>query len=743
LGVEETAELAAEVAGLPLGPLLSEQVESAGGSPLFVIELVRSLQEDGALDVAGGRAETGSVSLPPTLRLTILRRLSRLSEDTLNVLRVASILGSTFSVTDLALVTGRAVAALVPVLGAAGDVGLLVEAGDRLAFRHVLVRDALYDDLPSAVRMGLHREAGIRLGKAGGSLERAATHVALGAEPGDSEAVDWLRRGAQSVLSRAPATAVRLLERARDVTAVNDALRDVLAAELVEPLVLIGRLREAEDLAVDLLTGDPGPRLELMARAGLASAWSIRARYPEAIEQVELAAKVAGEFERQSLTATGAVLMVLAGQVRRAAGVAERAVEAAERVGNDHALCLALQALALVSLAEGFTDRAVTFARRAVVVAQRNAESWANNPRLWHGTALADADHLDEAEVVLQAGRRQAEQTGNVSRVAMYHWAIAEVRLAAGQWDDAVAEAEAGLRLIEESPSHVGDVFAHAICAHVAYHRGDEASAAAAVDDARRRLVAGSVEIGREWMGWVDALLLEGKGCRIEAAAMLAEAWDRNAPVRYLQAASRAMAPDVVRLALAVGDAQRACSVTEELERSAGIAATVTAHGLALRCRGLLDDDVDALLAAVIAHRDGPRPYQLAAACEDAGTALGRIRRTADAGALLDEATALYEQLDAVHDVARVLLARRALGMKRLPRAPRRPSFGWESLTPTEVRVVDFVVDGLTNREIAERMFVSRRTVATHVEHVLRKLGHSNRVELAADAARRAITSRG
>jgi DNA-binding CsgD family transcriptional regulator len=435
--------------------------------------------------------------------------------------------------------------------------------------------------------------------------------------------------------------------------------------------------------------------------------------------------------------------MVLAGQVRRAAGVAERVVEAAGRLGNDHALCLALQALALVSLADGFTDRAVTLAHRAVVVAQRHEEAWANNPRLWHGTALADADRLEEAEVALQAGRRQAEQSGNVSRVAMYHWAIAEARLGVGHWDDAVAEARAGLRLIEETSGHVGDVFAHAICAHVAFHRGDKASAVAAVDDARRMLVGGSVEIGGEWIGWIDALLLEGMGRRVEAAATLAEVWDRNAPVRYLQATSRAMAPDAVRMALAVGDESRAHSVTAELERSAGITATATARGLALRCRGLLDGDVDALLEAVSAHRDGPRPYQLAAACEDAGTALGRIARASDAAALLDEATTIYERLDAVHDVHHVLVARRALGMKRLTRAHRRPSFGWESLTPTEVQVVDLVVDGLTNREIAERMFVSRRTVATHVEHVLRKLGHSNRVELATDAARRAITPRG
>ena len=183
----------------------------------------------------------------------------------------------------------------------------------------------------------------------------------------------------------------------------------------------------------------------LVARTGLAGVLATGGRYPEAIEQLELAAAAASsEPERQSLAATGAVLMVLAGQVERAGEAAERAVEAGERLGNDQALCQGLQALAMVALAGGFIERAVSLADRAVVVAQRNEAAWANNPRLWHGTALADADRLDEADVVLQAGRREAERTGNVSRVPMYHWAIAEVRLAAGHWDDAVAEAQAG-----------------------------------------------------------------------------------------------------------------------------------------------------------------------------------------------------------------------------------------------------------------------------------------------------------
>jgi DNA-binding CsgD family transcriptional regulator len=248
--------------------------------------------------------------------------------------------------------------------------------------------------------------------------------------------------------------------------------------------------------------------------------------------------------------------------------------------------------------------------------------------------------------------------------------------------------------------------------------------------------VAGPVEIGFEWMGWIGALLLEAQGRKPQALHELGQTWDLIAPVRYVQATARAMGPDLVRMATEAGDHQRAASVTEELERSGPRAGTPTAKGLALRCRGLLDDDVGALLAAVAAHRQGPRPYPLAAACEDAGVCLGRVARTGEAVSLLREAKAIYERLHASWDVARVQASLRSLGVRRI-RPARRPTFGWESLTPTEVRVVDLVAEGMTNPEIAERLFVSRRTVATHLEHVFQKLGHANRVELAADAARR------
>ena len=162
--------------------------------------------------------------------------------------------------------------------------------------------------------------------------------------------------------------------------------------------------------------------------------------------------------------------------------------------------------------------------------------------------------------------------------------------------------------------------------------------------------------------------------------------------------------------------------------------------GAALRCRGLAADDPTLLCAAVEAYGHGPRPLELALAAEDAGAALGR-RSDGAAASLLERALAADERLDAARDAARAEATLRDLGIRRGRRGPRkRPQLGWDSLTPTELRVVDLVVEGLTNPQIGEHLFVSRRTVQTHLAHVFTKLGISSRTQLAAEATRRQAT---
>ena len=130
----------------------------------------------------------------------------------LQALRFASILGSSFTVTDLSVTMDRPVVELFGVLaeGIAGRV--LEDDGDRLRFRHDVIRDAIYEDMPATIRHGLHREAGQRLARTGAPALQVAEHLARGAARGDTEAVGWLSRAAHEAAAKSPDVAAALLE---------------------------------------------------------------------------------------------------------------------------------------------------------------------------------------------------------------------------------------------------------------------------------------------------------------------------------------------------------------------------------------------------------------------------------------------------------------------------------------------------------------------------------------------------
>ncbi|MGI9052194.1 MAG: helix-turn-helix transcriptional regulator, partial [Ilumatobacteraceae bacterium] len=140
------------------------------------------------------------------------------------------------------------------------------------------------------------------------------------------------------------------------------------------------------------------------------------------------------------------------------------------------------------------------------------------------------------------------------------------------------------------------------------------------------------------------------------------------------------------------------------------------------------------LVDAVSTYRASPRQIELAAACEDAGGALLRVGRDSEAAALLDEAAAVHLSCGAIADLARVDAMLRAQGIRRRRRGPSIATHGWEALSPTERSVVDLVAQGMSNPKIGAHLYISRRTVETHVSHIFRKLDVANRAQLAAAA---------
>jgi DNA-binding NarL/FixJ family response regulator len=194
--------------------------------------------------------------------------------------------------------------------------------------------------------------------------------------------------------------------------------------------------------------------------------------------------------------------------------------------------------------------------------------------------------------------------------------------------------------------------------------------------------------------------------------------------------------PHLVRIALASGDQELAESATADAERRAEINPGVPVfQASAAHARGLLAGDPGPLARAVSILSPGQRRLALASALEDLAVAEIGAGRTEQAVAALDRALAIHADCGARWDLARVRRRLRQLGINRRLPAEHRPALGWAALTESQLAVVRLVADGLSNREVAERLYVSPHTVSGHLRHAFEKLGINSRVALTRVAA--------
>ena len=194
----------------------------------------------------------------------------------------------------------------------------------------------------------------------------------------------------------------------------------------------------------------------------------------------------------------------------------------------------------------------------------------------------------------------------------------------------------------------------------------------------------------------------------------------------------------LVRGALADGDRDRAAALAGQTRRLATITpGDPDMTAAAEHARGLIEQDPAALQRAAGRYAAA---RARAGALEDAGNACAGQGDQGRATTLLSQAYALYEELGDAGDLARVRSGLRAAGTRlRHWTHADRPAFGWDSLTDTERRVADLVAEGLSNRQVADRVFLSAHTVAFHLRHIFWKLGITSRVELARIAAKRSV----
>jgi DNA-binding CsgD family transcriptional regulator len=200
---------------------------------------------------------------------------------------------------------------------------------------------------------------------------------------------------------------------------------------------------------------------------------------------------------------------------------------------------------------------------------------------------------------------------------------------------------------------------------------------------------------------------------------------------------------DAVRLATRTGDLTTAQALTGHATTLATDSEVPHRLANALYCRALLDHDAERLLTAAERYGEASLPLLRAKALEAAAGHFVDADDRERARAAFTQAVEVYTDLDAAADVSRLQAEFRTHGIRRGPHAKhRRARSGWESLTATEIKIAAFVEEGLSNPEIAARLLLSRRTVATHVSHILKKLDVNSRIDIARESALRNVTPR-
>jgi DNA-binding CsgD family transcriptional regulator len=238
-------------------------------------------------------------------------------------------------------------------------------------------------------------------------------------------------------------------------------------------------------------------------------------------------------------------------------------------------------------------------------------------------------------------------------------------------------------------------------------------------------------------MGWLtplEALLAEADG-ELDAAIECLTPVHRLAIDLGVVTREQRVGTQLVRLALAVGDRERAEAVTARVVDHGGPERPSSFQGAARYCEGLLAGDGDLLRQAADHYRE-TSPIDFVITARAAADALDAAGRRADARPLLEEGLQWCAKLGAArhgHAISTVLDG--WSGSADGERYRDRPVTGWESLTPAELRVVERVGAGLSNADIAEELYVSRRTVESHLAHAYQKLQIKGRVALAIEAA--------
>jgi DNA-binding CsgD family transcriptional regulator/tetratricopeptide (TPR) repeat protein len=731
--------------GRPDGSLL-HLAEGAAGNPLYLTELVSALLRGSNLTLtpAGTAALVGETG-PDSLPAVIADRLGFVTGPVRDVLRAAALLGVDFEISDLAIVLGRSLPDLLPAIDEARVAGVLAESGNSLGFRHPLIRAALYEEMPAAVRAAWHRDAARALAAAGAPPERVARQLlcaADGASPAevvDERMLDWLVRTADQLVGQAPGVAAELLAQAVASTPFGAAHHDWLVSRLADALYRTGDIVRAAQVANQALDFVTEPDLLVDLHWTLAQCRIRTGQSAESLATLDRALETPGLSARHR-----ARLLVVAarthssfGENETAGQVAGTALAAAEEASDNWAMGWALHVLSLVTAIQGRLTESLPLSDRALTVTR--SDPGLTDLRLLlqinKAVTLGNLDRYEEAVTVAGEALSLADEVGTAIRLGQAHCVLAQCLFETGRWEDALSEIERLPENIQEPAAACCDL---GMAAVISFHRGEIATARGYVEAA----VPYADRLGHRLipqLALAHSLDHEHVGALPEALTALTGAFDDISEEIELEN----LLPDVVRLAARTGDLELAQSLAGQAAKLAKGSEIPHRQANALYCEGLLDHDAGRLLTAAARYQDASRPLLAAKAYEAAAAEFLRADDRGRAREAFVQAVEAYTSIGAAADVARLRAAFRAHGIHRGPHSRhRRAVSGWDSLTDTEVKVAGMVAEGLSNPEIAAKLMLSRRTVSTHVSHILKKLGVASRTDIARESALRTVSPR-
>ncbi|HEX8085751.1 MAG TPA: AAA family ATPase [Solirubrobacteraceae bacterium] len=724
-----------------------EVFAAAGGNPFYMEQLAR---------VAGARpAERGGdgLGLPPAVASALAQEIGALPENVALLLRAAAVAGERFEPDLVAEVAEVEEAAALDALDELLDRELVrpTEVPRRFAFRHQLVWRAVYEGTKGGWRLAAHRRAAEALAARGAPAAERAHHVEHAARRGDEDAVAVLADAGRSIAASAPATAARWFRAALrllpDGPEHEDARRSLLV-ELASALRGSGDLdgcRDALRDALDLVTPDEtAERARLEADCAMVETWLGRAH--DAHRRL-----VRARADLQDERSPEAVLL----DVRLA-------LDAMDRLEFDRGVEIGTGALAV---ARELDDRALVAEAAAAVALGHGLAGSLTEARAHHDIAVAAVEQLSEralgerveiffylafSEIYIEEFERAiatAERGITVSRLTGQGHLLVPLMLARplpldtlGRLTESIAAGEEALAAARTSPNPQYLFWALWECAYSYALAGDVERSLALFEqsvEAAKGRSHNFLSWPQPWSTYSLALRLDGR--REESLEMALEALGGPEAPR-IAAFERLIAFE--QIAEGMTELERLDEAAEFVARGEALAqrlGLVFGDALMAQARATLElarGDATAALRAVTAVREWAAAAGLRLDAAHLrrleGMALAALGERDAAVAALREAERDFTEFPSVRARDAVRRELRRLGARMEPRgaAPSEEA-GLAALSSREREIADLVADRRTNREIAATLFLSEKTVESHLRNIFRKLPAASRVEVA------------